>query len=151
MTVKSLRSPWRSKNLSNRAVSFFYSLIGVWSSVITLSPHHNRYIFFWWDTLMVVGLDFIFISQLLLISQNMKYNNFCFRKKPPKLIGKILLSVWIHTLHSLFCRQKNKTLQVTRSIVKLNSDFECLMLTHKSIKCFCLFILKALATTKFFR
>jgi hypothetical protein len=33
MMVKSLRDPWRSKILSNRANSFFYSLVGVWSYV----------------------------------------------------------------------------------------------------------------------
>jgi hypothetical protein len=45
-------SPWRSEILSNRADSFFYSLVGVWSSLIVLSLHENRTWCFWWDTLM---------------------------------------------------------------------------------------------------
>jgi hypothetical protein len=38
MTRKSLRTPWRSEILSSRADSFFYSLVGVWSSLIALRP-----------------------------------------------------------------------------------------------------------------
>jgi hypothetical protein len=54
MTVQSLRTPWRSEILSNRADSFFYSSVGVWSSVIALSPHENWTLSFWWDTLMCI-------------------------------------------------------------------------------------------------
>jgi hypothetical protein len=36
--------------LSNRADSFFCSLVGVWSSLIVLSPHENRAWCFSWDT-----------------------------------------------------------------------------------------------------
>jgi hypothetical protein len=41
----------RSEILSNRDHSFFYSLVRVWSFVITLSPYENRTWCFWWDTL----------------------------------------------------------------------------------------------------
>jgi hypothetical protein len=58
MTVKSLRTPWRSETLSNRADSFFYSLVGVWNSLNALSPNENRTWCFWWDTLLYIhGAD----------------------------------------------------------------------------------------------
>jgi hypothetical protein len=49
---ESLGTPWRSEILSNRADSFFYSFVGVWSSVIELSPHKNRTLCFWGDILI---------------------------------------------------------------------------------------------------
>jgi hypothetical protein len=65
MTVKSLRTPWRSEILSNRADSFFYILVGVWSSLIKLSPYENRTGCSWWDTLMVSHKTTIFLFQII--------------------------------------------------------------------------------------
>jgi hypothetical protein len=39
------------------ADSFFYNLVGVWSSVIALSPHENRFFSFWWDNLPMLLLE----------------------------------------------------------------------------------------------
>jgi hypothetical protein len=54
--MKSLRTPWRSEILSNRADSFFYSFVKVWSFVNALSLNENRTWCFWWDTLMRVNI-----------------------------------------------------------------------------------------------
>jgi hypothetical protein len=75
MTVKSLRSPWRAEILSNRTDSFFYSLVGVWRSLIALSPLENRTWSFWWDTLLEI-LDWCFQFYFNGLNNFMKYRTF---------------------------------------------------------------------------
>jgi hypothetical protein len=76
MTVKSKKTPWRSEILSNQADSLLYSLVGVWSSVIVLSPHVNLTWCFWWDPLLYILcwhakrkiLNFYTIKKLVIVS-----------------------------------------------------------------------------------
>jgi hypothetical protein len=99
MIVKSLRTSWRSEILSNRTDSIFYSLVGVWSSLIALSPHENLTGCYWWDSLLTTVR--IYFEANIILKKNTLY-----KKNHIKFICQIQFFHLIQTKTTMFKKKK---------------------------------------------
>jgi hypothetical protein len=108
MIVKSLRTSWRSEILSNRTDSIFYSLVGVWSSLIALSPHENLTGCYWWDSLLTTVR--IYFEANIILKKNTLY-----KKNHIKFICQIQ---FFHLIQTKTKRKITKKYIMVANIIK---------------------------------